>query len=212
MSPIVTVPHPVLRQVAKPVTRLDKKTLGIIRDMTATLLEAKNPEGVGLAAPQIGIPLRLFLIRPDPSLPPQVFINPEITKFSQRLQSPKKKKGVYEGCLSLPHHYAPITRSMSVTVKYQTIREQISSDGAGMPAKSRAIMPPEASARERVSTTFAHTEPKLITKTAVFSGFPAHIIQHEMDHLNGILFIDHVLSQNTKLFRVTGQNWEEIQI
>ncbi len=45
-----------------------------------------------------------------------------------------------------------------------------------------------------------------------FSGFPAHIIQHEMDHLNGILFIDHVLSQNATLFRATGENWEEIQI
>jgi len=52
----------------------------------------------------------------------------------------------------------------------------------------------------------------LSKKTAVLSGFSAHIVQHETDHLNGVLFIDHVLSQNTKLFRVSGKEWEEVSL
>ena len=174
MSSILTAPNPALRQIAKPVEKLDKKVLGLIGDMVATLKAAKNPEGVGLAAPQIGVPLRIFLVRPLPDKTITVFINPEIIKSSQRLQSPKTNKGVYEGCLSLPGHYAPISRSMSVTVKYQT--------------------------------------PQLTTKTEVFTGFPAHIIQHELDHLNGLLFIDRVLQQNVKLFKVAGDSWAEVAI
>ncbi|TSC85268.1 MAG: peptide deformylase [Microgenomates group bacterium Gr01-1014_16] len=177
MNSILTAPNPVLRQVAKPVEHLDKRTLGIIEDMISTLKKAKSPEGVGLAATQIGISLRIFLIRPLPNQTITLFINPEIIKFSQRQQSPKNNKGVYEGCLSLPGHYAPITRSMSVTVKYQTAINH-----------------------------------ELITMNQTFTGFPAHIIQHELDHLNGILFVDRVLEQNTKLFKVDGDSWQEITL
>lgn len=179
MSPILTTPHPTLRQIAKPVEKLDKKVLDIIDDMVATLKAAKNPEGVGLAAPQIGIPLRIFLIRPLPDKTISVFINPEIIKFSRRLQSPKTNKGVYEGCLSLPGHYAPVSRSMSVTIRYQK------------PTTDNL---------------------QLSTVTETHSGFPAHIIQHELDHLNGLLFIDRVLEQNVKLFQVAGDSWQEIDL
>lgn len=181
MSPIITVPHPVLRQVAKPVERLDKKTAKVITDMLGVLRASHHPQGVGLAAIQLGIPLQIFLIRPDPKGNIAVFVNPQIIKSSQRQQPISGKHAVYEGCLSVPHHYAPIRRSMSVTVKYQT--PKLETDNW-----------------------------KLITKQAVFSGFPAHIIQHEMDHLNGILFIDRALEQNSKLYHVTGRKWEEVGI
>ncbi len=174
MSPIITVPNPVLRQPTKSIEIIDKKTLDIISQMRQALLAAKNPQGVGLAAPQIGIPLKMFFIRPEPKKDPLLFINPEIITYSQRLQQPDSKHGVYEGCLSVPHHYSPLKRSMSVTVKYQT--------------------------------------PQLITKTEVFTGFAAHIIQHETDHLNGILFIDRVLEQNSQLYHIQGKTWEEISL
>jgi peptide deformylase len=180
MAVIVTVPDPVLRQVAKPVEKIDKRILDIIRGMTRALLTAKDPEGIGLAAPQIGIPLRMFLARPDLKSPPLLFINPEIIKYSQRQQAPETKKGVYEGCLSIPHHYSPIHRSMSVTVRYQTVDT-------------------------------AHGS-QLTTHTRVFTGLIAHIIQHETDHLNGILFIDHVLAQNSKLYLIKGDVCEEISL
>lgn len=178
MADILTVPDPVLRQIAKPVKKVDKRVLGIIDKMNQALISAKDPEGIGLAAPQIGIPLRIFLARPDLKSPPLLFINPEITKYSQRQQTPETKKGVYEGCLSIPHHYSPLHRSMSVTVKFQTLDS-------------------------------AH---KLITRTRVFTGLAAHIIQHETDHLNGILFIDHVLAQNSKLYLIKGDVCEEISL
>jgi peptide deformylase len=181
MSSIVTVPHPVLRQVAKPVTVIDRRVLDTIQNMTRALLSAKDPEGIGLAAPQIGIPLKIFLIRPDLNKPPVLFINPEITDYSQRQQTPETKKGVYEGCLSVPHHYSPIKRSMSVTVKYQVLKK-------------------------------VNDKWEMIDKSDVFTGFTAHIIQHEMDHLNGILFIDHVLAQNSKLYLIKGDVCEEISL
>ena len=179
MSIILTAPHPILRQVAKPISQLDKKVLSLIADMTTAMLAAKNPTGVGLAAPQVGVPLRLFLIRPTPRSKPQVFINPEILKYSQRTQSSKDQDGVYEGCLSIPHHYAPLTRSLSVTVRYQK------------PTTDNL---------------------QLTTVTETLTGFPAHIVQHELDHLNGILFIDRVLEQNSPLFKVSGKTWEQITL
>ena len=201
MSPILTAPDAILRQLAKPVEKLDKKVLGIIDDMVATLKAAKNPEGVGLAAPQIGIPLRIFLIRPLPDTTITVFINPEITKFSQRRQSHKTNKGIYEGCLSLPGHYAPVTRSMSVTVKYQTLTAN---------PKSEILNPKIVSPAKRSYLEFSASN--LTEKVETFSGFPAHIIQHELDHLNGLLFIDRVLEQNIKLYQVAGDSWAEVAI
>jgi len=178
MASVVTVPDPVLRRPVKRVTSLDKRTLKVIEDMYAVLKATKNPEGVGLAAPQIGISLAIFLLRPEPKDEITLFINPQITKLSQRKQNPDSKDGIYEGCLSIPNHYAPITRSMSVTVKYQTVG----------------------------------SENQLVEKTETFTGLMAHIIQHETDHLNGILFIDHVLNQNSKLFYVKGKTWQEVTL
>ena len=180
MTTLVTVPAPVLRAPAKPVETLDKRVLDIINNMIKVLKEAKRPQGVGLAAPQIGVSLRIFLIRPAAAGPITTFINPEIIKYSQRQTHPTSKHGIYEGCLSIPNHYAPIARSASVTVKYQKILSA-----------------------EHFS---------LSTVQETLSGFPAHIVQHEMDHLNGILFIDRVLEQNSKLFRIVGKQWEEVDI
>ena len=179
MATLVTVPSPVLRAPAKPVEALDKRVLDIINNMTKVLKEAKRPQGVGLAAPQIGVSLRIFLIRPAAAGPITTFINPEIIKYSQRQTNPTSKHGIYEGCLSIPGHYAPVKRSASVTIKYQKL------------------------------------EPKtynLIPVQETLTGFAAHVVQHEMDHLNGILFIDRVLEQKSKLFRVVGKEWEEVGI
>ena len=192
MSHIVTVPNAVLRQPTKPVEALDTRVLDILKDMEKTLLAAKNPQGVGLAAPQIGLPLRIFLIRPIKHGPISIFINPEIIKYSQRKIKPTTKKGVYEGCLSIPHHYAPLARSSSVTVKYQTLTTS---------PLTPLLNSGEGNARGEV-----------VEKTQVFSGFPAHVIQHEMDHLNGILFIDRVLEQNAPLFKLDGKTWHEVTL
>ncbi len=194
MSQIITPPSEILRKLCVPVVALDKRVRDVLEDMIKTLKATKEPEGVGLAAPQIGVPLRIFLARPDPKGEISVFINPEITHYSQRTTKPTGKKGVYEGCLSIPGHYAPVIRSMSVTVKYQSLNQLISNT------------------TNHRDLTFDIERLNLIEKTTVFSGFIAHVIQHEMDHLNGILFIDRVLQQGSKLYRVVGKEWEEVGI
>jgi peptide deformylase len=201
MSPIVVVPNPVLRQVAKPVIQVDKKLLDLIEQMRQALLAARDPQGVGLAAPQVGVPLRLFLIRPDLRKKPRLFINPEIINYSQALQKPESKSGVYEGCLSVPHHYSPLSRSMSVTVKFQTLN---------LPGFASGTSPSSPSLIKEGETPQGGEVLK--ENTEVFTAFPAHVIQHEMDHLNGILFIDHVLSQNSRLYHIQGKVWEEVSL
>ncbi|MBI5358064.1 peptide deformylase [Candidatus Amesbacteria bacterium] len=177
MSNIVTAPSEILRKSTRPVTTLDKRVINVINDMVDTLIKTHNPEGVGLAAPQIGQNLAIFLTRPDPKGKISIFINPKITFYSQRMTHPTGKKGVYEGCLSIPGHYAPVRRSMSVVLKFETIENC-----------------------------------KLKIEQKSFTGFLAHVIQHEMDHLNGILFIDRVLAQQAKLYKVGGKEWVEVGI
>jgi peptide deformylase len=163
--------------------------------MDKALREAKNPKGVGLAAPQIGESYQIFLMWPEHNVDPLLFINPEILESSQRQQSPldthlpKDQRGVYEGCLSIPHHYAPLSRSMSVTVKYLT-----------------SPLAPLLNSGE------GNKRGEVEEKTETFTSFPAHIVQHEVDHLNCILFVDRVLQQNTKLYKVEGKTWTEITL
>lgn len=194
MTNIVVAPSAILRKPTRPITTLDKRVINVINDMITTLINTTNPEGVGLAAPQIGENLSIFLARPDPKGEIFIFINPEIIKYSQRITRPTGKKGVYEGCLSIPGHYAPVKRSMSVTVKYNSLNQQIPNTTNGH------------------DLAFDIEGFKLIEKTSVFSGFIAHVIQHEVDHLNGILFIDRVLAQQAKLYKVEGKEWVEVGI
>jgi len=188
MASIVVAPNQVLREPTKPVKVVDQRLLTIIDDLVTALKTASRPQGVGLAAPQIGVSLRLFAIRPNPGDTPQIFINPDIISKSMRQQSPVAKNGVYEGCLSLPHFYSPLKRAMSVTVKYQALSGSDTPDGRA----------------QRSDTEFEHARqvlPTLVTKTETFTGFPAHVIQHEMDHLNGVLFPKRVLEQKGKLYK-----------
>ena len=119
---------------------------GLLPEMKVTMDQAK---GVGLAAPQIGLSLRLAIAEADGVL--YTLINPEITSLSQ------EKVLFEEGCLSLPGQYFSIVRSESLTLKYQ--------DERGLPKKIRA------------------------------TGFLAIVIQHEVDHLDGILICDRYAKQ-----------------
>ena len=144
--PIRTFPDPVLRQKAKRVNTIDDSIQKLISDMVETI-EA-DAGRAGLAAPQIGIPLRVIII----DVPEQeniVLINPEIVrKAGEQL--------VTEGCLSVPGYFGEITRANSVTVKGRN------QDGKEIRIKAE--------------------------------GFLAEALQHEIDHLNGILYIDYLES------------------
>lgn len=171
---ILDAQNPILRQPSKPVAKVDKKVRQIIADLIETLNVQNDPEGVGLAAPQIGKNLKIFVMKPKKEA--KVVINPEIVQITKITSSSKqkKKKSIMEGCLSLPHYYSPIKRSMKVTLKY------LSEDGN--------------------------------EKTETFEGMEAQIIQHEVDHLNGILFIDRLLEQKKPLFEFIDGEWEQVDL
>lgn len=173
---VVLSNSPVLRRKSKPVLKVDKKVKDLISDLKDTLGVQKDPEGVGLAAPQIGKNLRVFLAKDGDF--ERVVINPEILKIekeSRRRKSTKKsKKEILEGCLSIPYYYGPLKRASKVTLKYL--------NESGM------------------------------SVTETFKGFHAQIILHEIDHLEGILFVDHIISEGKPLYKVEGEEWEEVEL
>jgi peptide deformylase len=122
-----------------------------IQDLLPKMVKTMHTEnGVGLAAPQIGVSLRLAVAEVNKKV--YYLINPEITSYSQ------EKIISEEGCLSLPGEFFPILRSETVTLRY--VNEK------GMPKKLRA------------------------------TGFLATVIQHEVDHLEGVLIVNRFMKQN----------------
>ena len=170
---IVTIPNPVLIKKAKPVARIDSRIIKIVTLMKKSLLSCKNPKGVGLAAPQIGFPLRIFITKPTDDAEIKEFINPECTWKDSALveiQRPKENKSLphkeqkLEGCLSVPNVWGYLKRARAVKLRYL--------DTEGIPHEEK------------------------------FVGFMATIIQHEMDHLDGILFTQRVIEQKEKLYEI----------
>jgi peptide deformylase len=179
MLPLVKAPHTVLSSVAEPIKKVDASIKQLIADMTDTLIHTTDPEGVGLAAPQVGKSLQLFIIKEDAEAPLRVFINPKITTMAPTVvEKPvkgkrKKKRPVQlEGCLSLKDVWGVVDRAPSLTLSY------MDQDGT--------------------------------QRTEAFDGFLATIIQHETDHLHGILFPKHVLTQGHKLYKTAKDDNGEI--
>ena len=169
---------PKLREISKPVGKIDAKILELIRDLKETLAIQKDPEGVGLAAPQIGKNLRIFVANYEELN--RVVINPEIleskiekTKTKQSNKGENKQE-ILEGCLSLPNYYGPLKRVGFVKIKYLNEKGQ-----------------------ETVEE---------------FTDFNAQIIFHEVDHLNGVLFLDRLLEQKQPLYKLEKDKWEEVEL
>ena len=141
--------------------------------MEEILIKQKDPLGVGLAAPQVGVGLQLFLVKSKPESKTEVFINPDVLKMEKKRATykntnkkaraiAKKEKNALEGCLSIPRIWAPVRRSSRVLLKYTDIEGK--------------------------------------QKEKWFSGLKAVIVQHEMDHLEGVLFTQRALEQKAKLY------------
>jgi len=180
MKPIVRVPNTVLTTPAKPVVLFDKKLATLVSSMKETLLATTNPKGVGLAAPQVGEPWRVFVTKPTEKSPVRAFVNPEIIKQSDEiLNGIEDSEKKLEGCLSIPAVWGKVKRAHEITLRYQDI------DGN------------------------PHQE--------IFVGFHAIIIQHETDHLDGILFTHRVVEQKGPLYESVKdkdgkETLEEIQL
>lgn len=145
---LVILPDKRLRLISEPVKTFDADLRRLVDDMFETMYAAP---GIGLAAIQIGVPLRLVtmdLHNKDEPKQPQVFINPAVTWASE-------DKGTYEeGCLSIPDYYEEVERPARVKVSYLDI------DGKAHEVEAEGLL--------------------------------ATCLQHEIDHINGVLFIDHL--------------------
>ncbi|MBI3955873.1 peptide deformylase [Candidatus Gottesmanbacteria bacterium] len=120
MKPIVHVPNQVLTTQTQTVTVFDKRLTKLIEEMTATLIATKNPKGVGLAAPQIGQPWRVFITRPKEESVIRVFINPEIIKRSdEETDGVPERENKLEGCLSIPKIWGKVKRAKTLSLRFQ---------------------------------------------------------------------------------------------
>ena len=138
----------VLRQPAKRVAKVDNGLRDLVRKMLQTMY---SEDGIGLAAPQVGIHKQLLVVDADPenaAAPPLVLINPKITDYSDELAAGQ------EGCLSIPGVYLDVVRPAAIEVSFK--------DETGKPRKLKV------------------------------DDLVARVIQHEMDHLNGVMFVDRV--------------------
>lgn len=167
MLKIVNVPNSILTAPVKLIISFDQALFKLVKEMEKTLEAQIDPPGVGLAAPQVGKNLALFIMKPTPKAKIEAFINPRIIKQEtgnrkQEKKSEKKARTKLEGCLSIPRIWGPVKRADKLLLEYQNV------DGK--------------------------------TMTEWFSGFKAVIIQHEVDHLSGVLFTHRSLEQKGPLY------------
>lgn len=159
---ILKYPHPLLKKLAHPVTRLDHEIKMLLQDLLDTMED--GPGSVGVAAPQIGVGLRVCVVDVSKSRHGKdnnhgrlLMVNPEIVERSGCAV-------MREGCMSVPDYTGDVERATEITVRFMD----------GQSGELREIQA---------------------------SGFEAVAIQHEMDHLDGILFLDRIVSIATGLFR-----------
>jgi peptide deformylase len=148
MLTIITAPDPRLKIKALPVAVVDAKVRQLMDDMLETM---RGALGIGLAAPQVGVARRIIVLdvaRDGEEPQPMRFANPEILWRSEELATNN------EGCLSVPEHYADVTRPAEIRLRYLDYENEV---------------------RELYA-----------------QGLLATCLQHEIEHLDGILFVDHL--------------------
>lgn len=162
VQPILKYPHPLLKKMAHPVAALDAAIHTLVQDLLDTM--GAGPGSVGVAAPQIGVGLRVCVVDVSNSRHGKdnnhgllCMVNPEIISRSGNAV-------MREGCMSVPDYTGDVERATEITVRF---------------LDSQSGLEREVEA----------------------SGFEAVAIQHEMDHLDGLLFLDRVISVSTGLFR-----------
>ena len=158
---IRTLPDPILRRKARKITKIDNYIEKLIDDMIETMRAAN---GVGIAANQVGVLLRVVIIEIPDEDQVRVLINPEITKM-------EGERIIEEGCLSIPGYRGELTRSLKVRAR-ATGRD-------GKPIRIKA------------------------------DGLLAQALEHEIDHINGVLYIDH-LDSSDKLWKIEYQSSEAV--
>lgn len=186
MLEIILAPNEILRGRTKRVKKITPYYLNALKEMVQLASAFIDPEGVGLAAPQVGISEQFFIAKLENRMSNHsakkssrtiaklenhsqenssefiAIFNPKILFYS------KRTKKFLEGCLSIPDYYGEVTRPTMVKVQYQNKQGGIISE--------------------------------------TLKGINAMIFQHEYDHLIGKLFIDYVMEQKSRLFKITGKD------
>ena len=167
--PIVAYGDPVLKKKAKPITKEYPKLKELLDNMWETMYGAK---GLGLAAPQIGLPIRLFLVDTAPFAEDEDFTAEEQAQLksfkrpfinAEMVEEDGEEWAFSEGCLSIPGITEDVFRKPTITVKYQ--------------------------------------DENFVTHTETFDGVIARVIQHEYDHIEGVLFTDKLSSLKKRIIK-----------
>lgn len=176
---IVTTPHPSLTKKSKKVTKFDQSLLRFVGNLEHSLRLKQDPPGVGLSAPQVDKNRRLFSLYFDHDRPDSIFtmINPQILDTKGKPSlHTKDQKNYLEGCLSIPQIYGLVYRYPEIKVKYLSL-------------------PATAESADQIEE---------VTRT--FTDFQARVIQHEYDHLEGILFTQRAIESGLPLYQEQGED------
>jgi peptide deformylase len=185
MLKIVTVPDKILSSLTLKVKKIDNEIIQLVSDMEKTLIAQKDPKGVGLAANQVGESLSLFIIKPTEKAKTKVFINPKILK--SEIRNPKSEI----------NHKSKIQKRKKQPVKLE-----------GCLSIPRIWGPVRRA--KKIFLEYQNMKGNLYKKW--FSGFEATIIQHEVDHLNGVVFTQKSMEQNQILYKEIDGELKQIEI
>lgn len=207
---ILTVPQDVqiLRSISQPIQKIDQELIELLLDLGHTLKSQRDPDGIGLSAIQVGRPIRVFATllpaeSSDPSSPSlkrsdlsrkgrtftdlqlRFYLNPEIIANSPTKtlgeELSKDGKPFLEGCLSIPRYFGPVLRWPTITARAVILTE-------------KDLTSPD------IYTTSLLDTSAIQRSDLCMMDISARVFQHEVDHLNGILFIDHTIGEGQKLY------------
>ncbi|MDR0463382.1 MAG: peptide deformylase [Pseudomonadales bacterium] len=180
MNKIITAPHPTLRQESKDVVQIDKKVFRLLNDLQNALVRKKNPPGVGLSLPQIGHNLNVFA----------TLLPDKNNRLNYRVFINPKL----------------IAASENMITRHPGDKEDVLEGCLSVPSLYAVVARPE-----QVEFSFYTIENgKLIEKTEVFRDFPGRVMQHELDHLQGVLFTDYLIDSDAPVFLGKNSGLEEI--
>lgn len=183
MLKIIITPNPILLGKSEPVLKFDKKLREVIAEMSKTLDATVDPKGVGLAASQVGVSKRIFLAKPDEKKKGSVFINPEIIET--------KGEGIPNFANS----------EKIEAIKKKSSRGRSASGGKKLLEGCLSIPNIWGNVSRKKEIKIRYQDEDGLEHIEDFKGFPAVIIQHEIDHLDGVLFTKHVIGQGEQLYR-----------
>ncbi len=165
-------------------SRDDKLLRGLLTDLRDTLLAQVDPKGVGLSAPQLGVAKRVFVARKSVDGLPLIMVNPVIVSKSKQMTSKADNRKSLEGCLSIPDMYGEVMRVERIGVEYWTADWDKVRSGKLELRKERED----------------------------YGGFVSRVFQHELDHLDGVLFTMRVLEQGGRLYQLEMEDGEEVLV